>query len=143
MYASLYLSCLIHTGTNTPCSSTLSAYSGLSLVNALVEVQKNLVCGEEFWLHLSVMTGCVVFRPVVHQVVLTRSPEEAELVFMGTAVMKPVEVHVNCFGLFVLNTTVDDIFGSAIVSLDGCGGLRMSQLWKYVTYINSFASIDV
>ena len=41
-------------------------------------------------------------------------------------VTKPVELHVHGFGLFRLDTTVDDAFGSAVVSLDGCRGLNKS-----------------
>ncbi len=36
--------------------------------------------------------------------------------------MEPVQSKVYGFGLFGLDMTVDDSFGSAVVGLDGCGG---------------------
>ena len=111
----------------------------MSLVSALLEAQNILVCSEEFWLHLLLMTGWVVFFPVVHQVGLTRLPEEVELVLVDTAVMKPMESHVHGFCSFGLDTTVDDAFGSAVVSLDECRGFGMSQFLQYVANFNCFA----
>ena len=86
-----------------------------------------MVCSEEFWLQLLVMTGWVVFLPVVCQAGLTRLPEEVELVFVDTAVVEPMELHVNGFCLFGLDTTVDDTFSSAVVHLDWSRGVMMTQ----------------
>ena len=86
-----------------------------------------MVCSEEFWLQLLVMTGWVVFLPVVCQAGLTGLPEEVELVLVDTAVVEPMELHVNGFCLFGLDTTVDDVFSSAVVRLDRCRRLTMTQ----------------
>ena len=102
-----------------------------------------MVCSKEFWSHLLVMTGWVVFCPVVCQVGLTRSPEEVELILVDTAVAEPMELHVHGFCFFGLDMTVDDVVSSAVVSLDGCRGLRTSQFLQFCVYFNSFACVDV
>ena len=53
--------------------------------------------------------------------------EEAELVMVDAAVTEPVELHVHDFGSFGLDTTVDDAFSSAVVSLDRSRRLTMTQ----------------
>ena len=96
----------------------------MSLVSMLAEIQKILVSLEELWLHLLVMTGRVVFHPIVCQFSLTRLTEEAELVLVDTAITKPVILHVHGFGSFGMEMTVDNIVGSAVVCLDGCMGIE-------------------
>ena len=46
---------------------------------------------------------------------------------VDAAVMEPVELHVHGFGSFGLDMTVDDVFSSAVVSLDRCRRLMMTQ----------------
>ena len=45
---------------------------------------------------------------------------------VDAAVTEPVEFHVNGFGSFGLDMTVDDAFSSAVVSLDRCRWLTMT-----------------
>ena len=78
------------------------------------------------------MCGAMVFSPVVCQIGLTRLPKEAELVLVDIAVMEEMELHVHGCCSSRLNVTVDDSFGSAVVGLDGCRGLRMSQFLQHV-----------
>ena len=59
----------------------------MSLVSMLVKVQHLLVWGEEFWMHLSVESGWVVFSPVVNQVGVVRMPEKLELILIDTVVL--------------------------------------------------------
>ena len=91
-------------------------YSGFSLVSALEEVQNILVCSEEFWLHLLVMTDWVVFHTVVCQVdlyqVTRRSGSDFDRHFS--------QLHVHSFASFGSDTTFEDAFGCAVVSLDRC-----------------------
>ena len=121
----------------------LGAYSDMSFVSSLAEVQYCLVWCEVFWLHLPVMTDGVVFSPIVGQIGFTGSPEEAKLVLVDTLVSEPVESHVHGFCSFWLTTTVDDTFGRAVVSLNRCRGLNTTQFLQHVVYFNSFTCVDV
>ena len=116
-----YTSVLTH-----PCSSMLHACSGLSLVGVLSKVKNLLERGVEFLSHVVVVTGRVVLCPIVSYICVSRLPEEVELVMVDAAVMEPVETHVHGFGLFGLDMTVDDVFRSAVVSLDRCRRLKVT-----------------
>jgi hypothetical protein len=89
------------------------------------------------------MIGQVEFGLVVGQIGLARSPEKAKFVLIDTIVLEPVELHDHGFGSFGLDATVGDAFGSDAVSLDGCRGLGISQLLKYVAYFHSFLGLEV
>ena len=45
-------------------------------------------------------------------------------------VSEPVEAHVNGLGAFLLDCVSEDTLGSCIVSLDGCGRLRVAEFFK-------------
>ena len=68
----------------------------------------------------------VVFGWVVSQVCGSWCPSELELVLVDS-IFNPVEAHVNCFGTFLFELTVDDAVRGAIVSCDCSGWLGVSQ----------------
>ena len=84
-----------------------------------------------------------MFSPIVGQIGFTGLPEEAKLVLVDTSISEPVESHFHGLCLFWLDMTVDDTFGSAVVSLYRCRGLNITQFLQYVAYFNSFMCIDV
>ncbi len=77
--------------------------------------------------HVAVVAGGMVLCPVVGKVGVVRSQEETELVLVDTVATEPVEMHVHGFGLFGLDTTIDDALSSAVVCLDWSRGLMMTQ----------------
>ncbi len=64
----------------------------------------------------------MVLGEVVGQIVGATAPVDEELA-LGDVVFDPVEAHVDGFGAALLDSVVDDAFGTGVVSLDWSGGL--------------------
>ena len=76
----------------------------------LAKLQQFMVRGKEFFPHVLVMGGRVVFCPVVCVVEGAGSQVDSELVLVDGAVAEPVESHVHCLRAFWLHLLVDDAF---------------------------------
>jgi len=73
-----------------------------------------------------VVGGGVVLRKVVGSIGDAGSPEDVELALVGP-VAEPIESHVDRFGASLFDSVIGNTAGGAVVSLDWCGGLGMSQ----------------
>ena len=74
------------------------------------KLQQFMVRGEEFFPHVLVVGGRVMFSPVVRVVEGAGSPVKAELLLVDGAVAEPVESHVHRLRAFWLHLLVDDAF---------------------------------
>ena len=70
----------------------------------------------------------MVFGEVISVIEAAFSPKYMELA-LADAVADPVKTHVNCLGPFLLDSVIGDASSSAIVSLDGCGWLRVAEFF--------------
>ena len=71
---------------------------------------------------------------------LSRFPVDVEVSLLRP-ISQPVEAHVHGFGSFLLDSVVDDSLGCAIVSFDGCSGLRVTQFLETLSHGEDFLSI--
>ena len=97
---------------------------------------------EDGWAYLFVNGRDVVLSDVVGFVKVTTLPVIEELT-LGFAVLKPVEAHVNGFGLLLLEGLVADAFGGRVVSLDSCWGLGMSKFLEHDAEVAVLLAIEV
>ena len=67
------------------------------------------------------------FSEEVGKVIGSFDPDELELT-LADAVAHPVEAHVNCFAAAYFEGIVGDADGTAVVTEDGGGGLRVAQI---------------
>jgi len=70
-----------------------------------------------------------MFGEIVSPAGIARPPENMELA-LAFAIMEPVKLHVHSLGAFLFDHVIDDPTGSVVVSLQGCGGLRMAQFFQ-------------
>lgn len=68
----------------------------------------------------------VVLREVVSTVAFAGAPVDNELA-LADAVTDPIEAHIHCFGAFLFDSVINNTSSSAVVSLNGCGRLRMAK----------------
>jgi len=76
--------------------------------------------------HVTMMGIGMVLGEVVAEVFFATFPMDVELA-LTNAVSHPIKSHVNGFGTFLFHRVIDDAFGACIVSLDGCGWLRVTK----------------
>ena len=70
-----------------------------------------------------------MFGEIIGPVGMAGLPENMELT-LAFAIAEPVKAHVHSLGAFLFDCIIDDPAGSVIVSLQGCGGLRMAQFFQ-------------
>jgi hypothetical protein len=90
----------------------------------------------------NVMSGAMMFGPIVCSVVGTWAPVVSELA-LGITAAEPVESHVNCLGATGLDVVGDHAKGSAVVGLDWCGRLFVTHFFENLSHWNCFAGVDV
>ena len=88
------------------------------------------------------VSGAVVFGPVVGSVVDSGTPVVSEL-SLGVATTKPVKTHVHGFCASWLDVVVDDPARSCIVCLNGRLGLFVAHFCEELAHWNCFACVDV
>ena len=98
--------------------------------------------GEKFFSNFDMMSGRVVFCPIVSKICFARMPKKFELL-LAFPVAEPVETHVHGFGTFWLYLTVNDGIRHGIVSLDWGGRLFMPHLFQNYANVNCFARHDI
>jgi hypothetical protein len=83
------------------------------------------------------MSGAVMFGPVVGLIVGSWAPVVSKLVLRFTAA-KPMKSHVHCFSAVWLDVVGDDTMCCAIVGLNGCGRLLVANLFEEVSHWDCF-----
>ena len=79
--------------------------------------------------HFTVMSGRVMFRPVVGEILGAGSPEHVEMAHLD-AILDPVKSHVDSSRSLLLANVVGDVVGCQIVSNHHGGRLRMAHLFQ-------------
>ena len=69
----------------------------------------------------------VMLSVIVSQVGVSRGPVVLELV-LRLMVLEPVEFHVHCFGFLLLDSTIDNAIGGAVVGSDRYGRMSVTKL---------------
>lgn len=72
--------------------------------------------------HELMVLGRMVLGEIIGKIVTAFLPVDSELA-LADAIADPVEAHVDGFGAALLDSVVDDAFGTGVVSLDWSGGL--------------------
>jgi len=78
----------------------------------------------------SLMMGSrVMFGKIISTIASSWFPKDGKLA-LAFAIMEPIKTHVHSFGVFLLDSIVDDPTGSVVVSLQQCGRLWMPQFFQ-------------
>ena len=96
----------------------------------LEEVQLTLWC-QEIWTDTVVVRHNMVLCDAVPLIRWSRLPVISGLLLQFSA-PEPVEMHVHCFGAFLLDSVGDDTQRCCVISLHGRRGLWMSHIFKRV-----------
>jgi len=82
-----------------------------------------------------------VLRVVVRKIANARLPLDDELAVLD-AILEPIETHVNCFGAFLFNSSIEDAAGDTVVSCDDSGQLGPSHFVEGLPDWDSGLGID-
>ena len=75
------------------------------------------------------MSGRVMFRPIVGEVLGARAPENMEMPHLGS-VLDPIESHVNGSRSLLLSNVVGDVVGCQIIRDHHSGRLGMAHFFQ-------------
>jgi len=78
---------------------------------------------------------------VVRKIANARLPLDDELAVFDV-ILDPTETHVNGFGLFLFNSSIEDAVGGTVVSCDDSGRLGPSHFMESLPEWDSGLSID-
>ena len=79
---------------------------------------------KKYFSHFYVVRQRVMLCDIVGQVIFSGRPEHNELSLSG-AIFDPMESHVDCLGVLVLDLFVREAYSSLVVNLDPCRWLRV------------------
>jgi len=82
-----------------------------------------------------------VLRAVVRKIANARPPLDDELTILD-AILEPIEMHVNCFGPFLFDSSIEDAAGDTVVSWDDSGQLGPSHFMEGLLEGGSGLGID-
>jgi len=82
-----------------------------------------------------------VLRVVVGKIANAGLPLDDELAVLD-AILEPIETHVNCFGAFLLHSSIEDATGDTVVSCDESGRLGPSHFMESLPEGDSGLGID-
>ena len=91
--------------------------------------------------HFQVVGGWVMFSEEIGKVFEARSPVDQEM-SLTDAVADPMETHVHGFGAMSLDGIVDDANCGGVVSLAGCGSLRVIHFNEGGTHGDAVPAVD-
>jgi len=82
-----------------------------------------------------------VLRAVVGKIANARPPLDDELAILD-AILEPIGTHVNCFGPFLFDSSIEDAAGNTVVSCDDSGRLGPSHFMEGLSEGDSGLGID-
>jgi len=82
-----------------------------------------------------------VLRVVVGKIANIRLPLDDELGVLD-AILEPIETHVNCFGAFLFDSSIEDAADNTVVSCDDSGRLGPSHFVEGLLEWDSGLGID-
>ena len=88
------------------------------------------------------MGSGVMFAEIIGAVEAALAPVDMKLA-LANAITNPVKAHVNCFRPFLFDGVVGNTGGSAVVSLNGSGRLRMTEFFKANTDRTRLFAVEV
>jgi len=91
--------------------------------------------------HASVNGRSKVLRVVVGKIANAGLPLDDELAIVD-AILEPIETHVNGFGAFLFNSSIEDATGNTVVSCDDSGRLGPSHFMESLSEGDSGLGID-
>ena len=83
-----------------------------------------------------------MLREIISFVEATAFPVDVKLA-LSDAVSNPVKAHVDSFGSFLFDGVIGSTGGSAVVSLNGSGRLRMTEFFKANTDRTRLFAVEV
>jgi hypothetical protein len=75
------------------------------------------------------MRGWMMFGEVISLVERSIFPEDVKLLLVNS-VVNPIKMHAGGFGVFLFDSVIGNASSGAVISLDGCGWLRMPKFFK-------------